>query len=111
MPDDVMRKYNVNVRNLWDRVEGKPKDDLFDVILEVSAFAKKCLDESKKFQKDLPPQAFRAFLHAVEAEYYLNGLEAVNFDVFNRSLNSNSYIQLPYLVFKAAKKNTFTLYN
>lgn len=47
MPEDIMRKYSVNVRNLWDRVEGKPKDDLFDVILEVTAFAKKCLDESK----------------------------------------------------------------
>ena len=28
------RKYNVSVRNLWDRVEGKPKEDLYDVILE-----------------------------------------------------------------------------
>jgi NADH dehydrogenase [ubiquinone] 1 alpha subcomplex assembly factor 6 len=49
MPDDVMRKYNVSVRNLWDRIEGKPKDDLFDVILEVAAFAKKCLDEAKPY--------------------------------------------------------------
>lgn len=27
-------QYNVTVRNLWDRVEGKPKEDLYDVILE-----------------------------------------------------------------------------
>ena len=33
MPADICLKLNVNVRNLWDRIYGKPNDDLFDVIL------------------------------------------------------------------------------
>lgn len=31
-------------------------------------------------------------LHAVEAEYYLEYLEKVNFNVFDRGINSSSYI-------------------
>ncbi|KAL4470689.1 hypothetical protein ABPG72_001800 [Tetrahymena utriculariae] len=111
MPEDINRKYNVSVRNLWDRVEGKPKDQLFDVVLEVASYAKKSLDESKQYQKDLPPQAFRAFLHAVEAEQYLIDLEKSNFNVFDRSLNANSYIQLPLQVFQAAKNKQFLYHN
>ncbi len=57
---------------MWDRVEGKPKEELQDVILEVAAYAKKCLDESAKYMDKLPPQAFRAFLQAIEAEAYLD---------------------------------------
>lgn len=47
MPEDIMRKvqrfpnlnksniqHNVNVRTLWNRVEGKAKDELGDVVLE-----------------------------------------------------------------------------
>lgn len=47
MPEDIMRKvqypvnqnnqniqHNVNVRTLWNRVEGKAKDELCDVVLE-----------------------------------------------------------------------------
>ncbi|KRX03566.1 Terpenoid synthase [Pseudocohnilembus persalinus] len=107
MPDDLLRKHNVSVRNLWDRIEGKPKDELFDVVLEVAAFAKKCLEEAKQYNSALPPQAFRAMLHAVEAEYYLEYLEKVNFNVFDRGINSSSYIQLPYRVFVAAKSQQF----
>lgn len=55
MPEDILRKHNINVRNLWNRVEGKPKDELYDVVLEVAAFSKKCLDEAKLLNKDLPP--------------------------------------------------------
>ena len=45
LPEDIMRKvpkvtnfdwqHNVSVRNLWNRIEGKPKEELFDVILEL----------------------------------------------------------------------------
>jgi hypothetical protein len=34
---------------LWERIEGKPKDELFDVILEVAAYARQHLIEGKKY--------------------------------------------------------------
>lgn len=34
LPVDLCDKYNINVRNLWDRLNGQPKDDLYDLILE-----------------------------------------------------------------------------
>jgi len=55
MPEDINRKHNVSVRNLWDRVLGKPKDELFDVVLEVASYAKQSLDASREFQGQLPP--------------------------------------------------------
>ena len=30
---------------IYNRVEGKPKDELGDVVLEVAAMAKKCIDQ------------------------------------------------------------------
>jgi hypothetical protein len=42
-------KHNVTIRNLWERVEGKPRDELFDVVLEVAAFARQHLLEAKKY--------------------------------------------------------------
>lgn len=56
MPEDILRKNNVSVRTLWDRVEGRPKDELFDVVLEVAAYSKKCLDEAKLLNDKLPPR-------------------------------------------------------
>ena len=79
LPQDVMAKvihklskifkHNINVRNLWERIEGKPKDELFDVILEVAAYARLHLYEAKKYSKNLPQHAFRAFLHGVIQNY------------------------------------------
>lgn len=34
MPVDIANKHSVSVRNLWDRVNGRPKEELYDVILE-----------------------------------------------------------------------------
>jgi len=107
LPEDIMRKHNVSVRNLWNRIDGKPKDELFDVILEVAAHAKKHLELARSFQKDLPPNAFRAFLQCVEAEYFLENLEKVNFDIFNRSLHAPAYTIIPYRIFMAARNHTF----
>ena len=50
LPSDVCAKHNVTIRNLWERVEGKPRDELFDVVLEVAAYAREHLMEAKKYQ-------------------------------------------------------------
>ncbi len=34
LPSDVCGRYNLNVRNLWDRINGVPKDELKDAVLE-----------------------------------------------------------------------------
>ena len=34
MPQDICDKHLVSIRNLWNRVYGKPKEELYDVILE-----------------------------------------------------------------------------
>ena len=46
-------------------------------------------------------------MHVVEAEDYLDKLEKFNFDVWQRSLNGNSYMRMPLRMRKAAKGNTF----
>ena len=67
------------------------------------------LDKSREMYKEMPPQAFRAYLHAVDAEYFLEELEKANFNIFERSLHTPSYILLPSKVFKAARNQRFTL--
>jgi phytoene/squalene synthetase len=62
LPDEITKKHNVSVRNLWDRIHGQPREQyllrlfrLFDVVLEVAAYARECLLRAKKLQGVLPP--------------------------------------------------------
>ena len=34
LPSDLCARYSLNVRNLWDRINGVPKDELKDAVLE-----------------------------------------------------------------------------
>ncbi len=34
LPMDLCEKHLVNVRNLWNRVNGTPKEELYDVVLQ-----------------------------------------------------------------------------
>lgn len=34
LPLDLCAKHEVNIRNLWDRNKGEPKEELYDVVLE-----------------------------------------------------------------------------
>lgn len=34
MPVDICQKHGVSLRNLWDRQQGVPKEELYDVVLE-----------------------------------------------------------------------------
>lgn len=54
MPADIQMKHNISVKTLWDRRNGKPKDELFDVVLEVAAYARESLIKSKQLIRSLP---------------------------------------------------------
>jgi hypothetical protein len=75
LPTDILIKYNLTQKNIWDRIYGKPSENFFDAVLEIAAFAKKLFDNAVSiFEKNpdsFPPQAFRAFLKGVEIEYFL----------------------------------------
>eukprot|EP01016_Furgasonia_blochmanni_P034097 TRINITY_DN3639_c0_g1_i12.p1 TRINITY_DN3639_c0_g1~~TRINITY_DN3639_c0_g1_i12.p1 ORF type:complete len:357 (+),score=61.74 TRINITY_DN3639_c0_g1_i12:171-1241(+) len=106
-PQETLTRHNVSVRNLWDRIQGKPNDDLYDAVLEVAAHAKMHLDEAKKIKEPLPEHSFRALLQAVETEYFLDSLEKVNFDIFNKGVHGTSYVSVPYKIHTAARNKTF----
>jgi len=40
IPEDLQNKHSINVRTLWNRIDGKPKEELYDAILDVSAFSR-----------------------------------------------------------------------
>lgn len=70
---------------MWSRhTDGIIHEELFDVILEVSAYAKKHLELGRSYQsKNLPKNAHLAFLLTVEADRFIKLLEEHNFDVFD----------------------------
>jgi hypothetical protein len=43
IPEDIKIRHSISVRTLWNRIEGKPKEELYDAVLEVSAFARNYL--------------------------------------------------------------------
>jgi NADH dehydrogenase [ubiquinone] 1 alpha subcomplex assembly factor 6 len=113
LPEDLLSKYSLTVRNIWDRVYGKPSEELFDVALEVASYAKRAFEEAVRIYRahpeSFPEHSFRALLRGVETEYYLENLEKYNFNLFDQDLNSFSPVKLPYRVYNAAKARQFSV--
>jgi len=74
----------------------------------VASFARENLIRTLELADQLPPQAHRAFLPLLEAEYYLETLEKYNFELFEKSVQKVSYITLPLRIRKAAASGRFT---
>ena len=55
------------------------------VLYRVAAYAKKHLEVGREYKDKLPKHTHRAFLMAVEADYFLKELEEKNFDIFDTS--------------------------
>ena len=112
LPQEILTKYNLTPKNIWDRVHGKPSEELFDCALEIAAHAKKCYEmgvrEYEEHRSSFPEHSFRAFLRGVETEYYLELLEDHNFNLFDPALNSINPLKLPYRVYKAARSQSFS---
>jgi NADH dehydrogenase [ubiquinone] 1 alpha subcomplex assembly factor 6 len=50
MPESICRKHSVTIRNLWDRARGEPKNNFYDVVLEVAAMARQNLKLLQKLK-------------------------------------------------------------
>ncbi|CAD8050868.1 unnamed protein product [Paramecium sonneborni] len=107
LPEDIKFKHSINVRSLWDRIRGEPKEELYDAVLEVAAFARTQMIKTFQYQNKIPTQSFRAFLHLIPSEQYLEELEYYNFKIFEKAINQNSYVQLPITLFKNCRKMRF----
>lgn len=44
IPADILMKYNLQPRTIWDRTRGKPSESLFDGVLEIASYAKKSFE-------------------------------------------------------------------
>ena len=73
----------------------------------VAAYAKKHLELGREYQDKLPKHAHRALLMAVEAESFLDELQERNFDIFEATFRSKSYVKIPYRIYKAASNNKY----
>ena len=61
---------------LWTKnFDGIVSEEFYDVILEVSAYAKKHLELGRSYQSKLPKNSHLALLLAIEAENFLSMLE------------------------------------
>lgn len=115
IPEEILSVYGLSLRNLWDRNLGVPQDDFYDCVLEFSllsylrtaAFCKLHLEKAKELSSSLPKESFRAFLLAVEVEYFLERLEKNDFNVFRPEVLGKSYFILPYRMQRAARKGQF----
>lgn len=70
LPASVLSKHNIRSNKIWDRIYGKPVDELGDAILEIASYGKATLEQAiqryTESQEKIHPQAFRAFLIGVE---------------------------------------------
>lgn len=107
-PSEVLLKHEVYFDRIWDKQkEGQVRDEFFDVLLEVAAYAKKHLEIAQSYRGKLPKNSHYAFLPAIEAEQFLGDLEKHNFDIWEDHFRKKSRFQLPYRVWRAASGGHF----
>lgn len=75
--------------------------------METAAHARELLKRAHAIGDTLPKECHRALLHGVEAQYFLENLEAANFDIFDKTLHQQSWVVLPLRIRKAAKNGRF----
>ena len=83
------------------------REEFYDVLLEVAAYAKKHLELAIGYQGKLPKDAHFAFLLAVEARQFLADLEKHNFDIFDNHFRQKSRFRMPYRIYQAARNGNF----
>jgi NADH dehydrogenase [ubiquinone] 1 alpha subcomplex assembly factor 6 len=67
-PTELLLKHELYFDRIWDKQqEGMVREEFYDVLLEVAAYAKKHLELALGYRGKLPKDAHFAFLLAVEA--------------------------------------------
>ncbi len=51
IPEDILFSHNLTADKLWDRVHGKPKEEIFDAVLDIAAMAKNDFEKSIQIYK------------------------------------------------------------
>lgn len=110
MPRTLIDKYAGNYNLLIDR-RGDVSENFYDIILEMAAYSKKHLEVARelynKHKENINPNAYVAFLDAVEGSVYLDKLEEYNFNCNNVNLNKISTFKIPRLILKKGKSKEF----
>lgn len=106
LPVDLVHKYGASMINLWDR-HGNVKDQFYDVVLEVAAYAKRHIEIGRSYKEKLPKNTNIAFLQAVESYDWLMDLEKYNFDVFEPKLQKFSTRTMPKKMLDLGRKGEY----
>ena len=106
VPGELVMKHGASLINLWDR-HGTIKDQFFDCILEVAAYAKKHIEIGRSMKDKLPKNTHIAFLQAVESYDWLMELEKYNFDVLEPNLQKMSTRTVPKKMMEFGRKGEF----
>lgn len=93
---------------MWSKnFDGIMSEEFYDVILEVAAYAKKHLELGRSYNSKVPKNTHLALLLAIEAETFLEELEAHNFDIFDEAFRKKSFFKMPMNIYRAAKGGHF----
>ena len=103
---EIITKNGASSYNLWDR-HGQIKEELFDSVLEVAAYAKKHIEIARTYNGKLPKNTNLVFLQAVESYQWLLDLEKYNFDIFEPNLAKLSTYGIPREMIDFGKKGLF----
>ena len=110
LPSDLCSKYSLNIRSLWDRVNGTPRNELKDAVLEIASMARIYLQNSIPLQQSIPPSSLKGLLQITESEFFLECLEKADFNVFSSSVWKKVPIRLCLRLMRAHRQKKPILY-
>lgn len=105
----VLVKKHVGVSDHLFNRDGDPHERVYDIFLEMAAYAKKHLDVAREMRSELPQDknVHVAFLQAIEAYTWLEELEKYNFNIFEQKLKNVPYLTVSRKIIKAGKNKYF----
>ncbi|KAL8589320.1 hypothetical protein ACOMHN_052323 [Nucella lapillus] len=87
LPLDLIVKHKVSQE---DVIRGRSEQSLLDAVFDLASAAHVHLQTARSFQKDVPKEAFGAFLNTLPCDLYLQNLEKVNFNAFDPKLQGRN---------------------
>jgi NADH dehydrogenase [ubiquinone] 1 alpha subcomplex assembly factor 6 len=105
VPDTLQEKHGFTVKTVVERGKGIPRDELYDAVLEMAAFARETLRQAQPIA--MPGRSYTTLLTGVETQYFLEQLQKYDFNVFQKGLHRPSLWTLPTRMRSLNKKGLF----
>ncbi|XP_002735300.2 NADH dehydrogenase (ubiquinone) complex I, assembly factor 6-like [Saccoglossus kowalevskii] len=103
LPMEILIKYGVSQEQI---LRGKTEQNLKDAVFEIASQANSHLQKAQSMKKEIPKEAYSAFLLTTPIEIYLKKIQQSDFDVFHPTLQQKNTM-LPFKLWTKSMRSAY----